>query len=413
MEVPRTRHWARRPRWLTRRSSNQISPPSDGSRSPSRLSSVDLPEPEAPITATNSPPLTSSSTAPSTGTGWPDGSRYTLLSPVARTIIPSVPALASPGPNRDGPVSARTSGAPANGLGRRQPDDAQGGVGSRQRAQDQRETEREQQEPGGEQEELLPLAQNARVDEPADQQGQPHARRAARQTHAERLAQHFAEQLGVGGTERALDAEVADPLEHRRRHGIGEGQPADDQAQRANAEKQRGEEGGGVAQQPAHRARDRHVDPADAMLDAAGERVGVLARRPADGGAGIEVGAREPARAAADGLHEQRIAPQPELARVLDGHHGEAVWRRLFFDRHADHRELEPADRQPIARPEAPRGGEVGAHHRDPAVTEREGAAGPDGQRAIVTIRRRRREVEPEHELLRHRQELGRRGIER
>src|SRR5712692_3538299 len=286
MEVPRTRHWARRPRWLTRRSSNQISPPSDGSRRPSRLSSVDLPEPEAPVTATNSPALTSSSTAPSTGTGWPDGSRYTLLSPVARTIMVSVSALASPGPNRHGPVSARTSRAPANGLGRRQPDDAQGGVGGRQRAQDQREAEREQQEPGGEQEELLPLAQNARVDEPADQQGQPHAGRAARQTHAERLAQHFAEQLGVGGAERALDAEVADPLEHRRRHGIGEGQPADDQAQRADAEEQRGEEGGGVAQQPAHLARDRHIDPADAALDAPGERVGVLARRPADGGAG-------------------------------------------------------------------------------------------------------------------------------
>src|SRR5713226_1422997 len=241
MEVPRTRHWARRPRWLTRRSSNQISPPSGGSRRPSRLSSVDLPEPEAPVTATNSPPLTSSSTTPSTGTGWPDGSRYTLLSPVARTIMVSVSALASPGPNRHGPISARTSRAPANGLGRRQPDDAQGGVGGRQRAQDQREAEREQQEPGGEQEELLPLAQNARVDEPADQQGQRHA-------------QHFAEQLGVGGTERALDAEVADPLEHRRRHGIGEGQPADDQAQRADAEEQRGEEGGGVAQQPAHLA---------------------------------------------------------------------------------------------------------------------------------------------------------------
>ena len=49
------------------------------------LSSVDLPEPDAPMIATNSPSSTSKSTSRSTGNGCPPR-RYALWIPVSRSI---------------------------------------------------------------------------------------------------------------------------------------------------------------------------------------------------------------------------------------------------------------------------------------------------------------------------------------
>src|SRR4026208_1455169 len=111
MERPRPGHGARRESWLTHTSPSQTSPRSGGSSSPSRLSSVDLPQPEGPATATNSPAPTSPPPPATTGTGPPSGPRNVLLRPTARTRI------------------GATSGSAPDGLGGRQPPDAQGGGG--------------------------------------------------------------------------------------------------------------------------------------------------------------------------------------------------------------------------------------------------------------------------------------------
>src|ERR1700730_8895338 len=145
MEAPRTRHWARRPRWLTRSSPIQISPASGGSSSPIRLRSVDLPEPEAPATATSSPPLTSRSIPWSTGTGMPPGPVKVLRSPLAFS-------------------SMQISGAPPDGFGGRKPRDAEGGVGGGEPAQHHREDNGKCQETRREEEELLSLAYGPGVD---------------------------------------------------------------------------------------------------------------------------------------------------------------------------------------------------------------------------------------------------------
>src|SRR4026209_2615410 len=134
MERPRTRHAARPESGLTRAPPSQPSPRSGGSSSPSRLSSVDLPQPEGPATATNSPAPTSASTPSSTGTGTPSGPRTVLLRPTARTRI------------------GATSGSAPDGLGGRQPHDAQGGVGRGEPAQDGGEDEGGEQGPGREEE---------------------------------------------------------------------------------------------------------------------------------------------------------------------------------------------------------------------------------------------------------------------
>src|SRR5689334_2208365 len=169
MERPRTGHWARRERRLAHVSPSQTSPRSGGSSSPSRLSRVDLPEPEAPDTATNSPDLTSRSTPSSTGTEPPSGPRNVLASPTARTR------------------TAASSGPAPDGLGGGQPHDAQGGVGGGERPQDGGEDEGEDEQPGREQEELLPVPQHAGVDDEADQEGQAHPEDAARDRHREGL----------------------------------------------------------------------------------------------------------------------------------------------------------------------------------------------------------------------------------
>ena len=64
-----------RPSALTRASSNQISPPSESSSSPSTFSRVLLPEPDGPVTTTISPPFTARSTPASTRIAAPDGAR--------------------------------------------------------------------------------------------------------------------------------------------------------------------------------------------------------------------------------------------------------------------------------------------------------------------------------------------------
>src|SRR6266852_2430912 len=176
MEAPRTRHWARRPRWLTRSSPIQISPASGGSSSPIRLRSVDLPEPEVPETATSSPPFTSRSTPWSTGTGVPPGPVKVLRSPLAFS-------------------SMTGSGPPADGFGGRKPRDAKGGVGGGEPAQHDREDDGKCQETRREEEELLSLADDPRIDGGADAEGQEHAHNAARQADAERLAEHFAKEI--------------------------------------------------------------------------------------------------------------------------------------------------------------------------------------------------------------------------
>ena len=68
----------------TRLPRSQISPRVAGSRPPSTCSSVDFPEPDGPMTATNSPTLTSRST-PRTASTLPSPDLYTLASPRARS----------------------------------------------------------------------------------------------------------------------------------------------------------------------------------------------------------------------------------------------------------------------------------------------------------------------------------------
>src|SRR6185503_5488117 len=105
-------------------------------------------------TATTSPSLTSRSTPLSTGTAGPCTPGYVLTSPSAR--------------------STRRSGAAADGFRRAQAHDAQRRVGRGEGAEDQREPGGEREQAGREEEELLPVAQRARVHRPAQGQGQRH-----------------------------------------------------------------------------------------------------------------------------------------------------------------------------------------------------------------------------------------------
>src|SRR5216684_46607 len=347
MEAPRTRHWARRPRWLTRSSPIQISPASGGSSSPIRLRSVDLPEPEVPETATSSPPFTSRSTPWSTGTGMPPGPVKVLRSPLAFSSMlgfsqPSpqgfalqleLPRLRDPFSSRlatargrrsartAGPVSARTSAAPPDGFGGRKPRDAKGGVGGGEPAQHDREDDGKCQETRREEEELLSLADDPRIDGGADAEGQEHAHHAARQADAERLAEHFAKEMKVGGAQRALDSEVANALEDGRRHGIGQRQAADEKSQHADAQEKGGEERRRLAQEAADLAGNGDVDLGHRRLDASRHGVGILAVLPPHRRPCVEVVAPQAARA--EGLDEEGVAAQPEIARIVDPHEGE------------------------------------------------------------------------------------------
>src|SRR5438046_794173 len=114
------------------------SPAPASSRSPMTLSSVLLPEPDCPTTATSSPPFTARSTPRRTRTAPPEGARYDFTSPVARSM-----------------ASLR---APPDRLDRREADDAEGGPRGRGRAQQDREGERPRDEARREVEELLARA---------------------------------------------------------------------------------------------------------------------------------------------------------------------------------------------------------------------------------------------------------------
>src|SRR5439155_1270217 len=84
---------------------------------------------------------------------------------------------------------------------------------------------------------------------------QPDARQAAHQRDREGLGEHFAPELQIGGAERTLDAEVADPLEDGGGHRVRQREAADDEGESADASEQRGEERRGRAQEPAQLAR--------------------------------------------------------------------------------------------------------------------------------------------------------------
>src|SRR5262245_37581180 len=224
-----------RERALTQTSPYQTDPPSESSSSPRTLSSVLLPEPEAPAITARSPASTRRSTALSTGIG-ADGPRYALRSPSARSI-------------------AGSPASPADRVGWREPDDAEGRVGGRGHAEQHREHEPAGQEPRREVEELLAGARGPGVEPETEPESERDAPEPAGERHPERLAEHLAAQLQIGRAQRALDAEVADPLEHRGRDGVGQRQAADRQPEAADANRERGEERGRRAQQPRDLAR--------------------------------------------------------------------------------------------------------------------------------------------------------------
>src|SRR5215470_9410630 len=335
MELPRTRHWARRESRLTQTSSSQISPSSSGSRSPIRLSSVDLPEPEDPATATNSPAFTSTSRRSSTGTAWPSGPRNVLLTPRARSI---------------GSASA------ADGLGGREPRDPQGRVGRGERTQHDREAKGEAQQAGREEEELLPFAEHARVHQLAHHDREADPEDPARDRHHQRLAEDLPEELQVGGAQRALDAEIADALEDRGGHRVGERQPADHETEHADAKEQGREERGRLPQNPAQLTRDRDVQARDLGLDAPRERVRIHPVGPRHRGTGVEVGAAQPLRPAREHLHEQRVATEPQVARVVQRQDDEAVGRGQGLVEHPDDLERAAAQLDATPRTQAARG---------------------------------------------------------
>src|ERR1700730_3559191 len=338
MEARRTRHWARRPRWLTRSSPIQISPASGGSSSPIRLRSVDLPEPEVPETATSSPPLTSRSTPWSTGPGAPPGPVKVLRSPLAfssttvfsqhsprrapRLRDPSSSRLATARSRRSartaGPVSARTSSPPADRFRGGKPRDAEGGVRGGEPAQHDREDDRECQQARREEEQLLSLADDPRVDGGADAEGEEHAHHATRQADPESPAEGLAKEVKVGSAQRALDAEVANALEDGRCHGIGQRQAADEKTQPPDAQEKGGEERGRLTQEPADLAGNGDIVLGHRRLDASRHGVGILAVLPPHRCPRVEVVAPQAARA--EGLDEEGIAAQPEIARIVDPH---------------------------------------------------------------------------------------------
>ena len=237
MERPRTPHWARRESRLTHTSSSQISPASSGSSSPRRFSRVDLPQPDGPATATNSPAFTSRSTPRSTGTGRPSGPRNVLVSPRARTTTQAPP-----------------SGPAPDGLGGRQAHDPERGVGGREPAQDASRKRARSRAGAARRERAAGPSPRASTSVPTAR-ARPTPSSPPEMDTPEGLAQDLAQELPVGGPEGPLDAEVADALEDRRGHRVGERQPADDEAERADAEEQRREERGGLPQQAAQLAR--------------------------------------------------------------------------------------------------------------------------------------------------------------
>ena len=177
--------------------------------------------------------------------------------------------------------------------------------------------------------------------------------------------------------ERALDAEVADALEHRGRHRVRQRQPPDHQAQGADAQEQRREERRRLLEEPAHLAGNRDVDARHGFLDAARDGVGILPGPPGNRGPGVQIPAPEPA--CPEELDEERIAAQPEVARILDRHHRKPVGRRQRLVEHADDRPRKAGHLEATPDAELSRGGEIGSQHRDAAVARLEKAAGRTG----------------------------------
>ena len=153
-------------------------------------------------------------------------------------------------------AAARSHDAAPDRFGGREPGDAERRVAGRQRPQREREDEGEGEQPRREEEELLPVAEHARVHRGADGQRQQHAGHPAPEAHADPLAQHLAEEIEVRGAQRALDAEVPNALEDGRRHRVRQRQASDEKPEGADPEQERGEEGGRLAQEAAQLARE-------------------------------------------------------------------------------------------------------------------------------------------------------------
>ena len=175
------------------------------------------------------------------------------------------------------------------------------------------------------------------VDGPAEHEREPDTGEATHQRHRERLGEHLAPELQIGGAERTLDAEVADPLEDRGGHRVRQREAADDEGEDADAGEQRGEEGRGRAQEPAQLARKLDVDAGHAVPDPQRHRVRVVAVLPSDRGARVEVGRGERHAARREYRPEETILRDPLRARVGDRHQDEAIGRREHPVQDTDH----------------------------------------------------------------------------
>jgi hypothetical protein len=146
----------------------------------------------------------------------------------------------------------------------------------------------------------------------------------------------------------ALDAEVVNALEDGRGHRVRKRQTSDEEPEDADAQQQRGKKCGRLAQEAAQLTRDGDVEAGHRCLDAAGQRVRVLAVAPAHGRAGVEIAAAEVA--GAEDLDEEGVAPEPQVTRVLDRDEREAVGRGKVFPRMPTTAKSPPRDTEAPAR---------------------------------------------------------------
>ena len=203
-------------------------------------------------------------------------------------------------------------------------------------------------------EELLARACRVRVHRESEREGEQDAREAARERDGERLGQDLAAERPVGRAEGALDAEVADPLEDRGGHRVGEREPADHEREGAHPGEQRREERGRGAEEGRELARELDVHAGHLREDPARDRVRVLAVAPADGGARVQVGRGQRRGARREQRLEESVLCQPLRPRILDRHDDEPVGRRQHAVEHAHDLERRLLEREPRA-------------HREPA----------------------------------------------
>ena len=215
---------------------HQTSPPSASSSRPSTFSSVLLPHPEGP----------QHHRQPS---GWHVEIHGIEHRGWARRWAPDRTSRA-----------ARASSTAADRLRRRQAHDAQRGVPGRRHAEQHREHQRAAQQRGENRKSCWPVraAQPSTAAPRSSASATPSAPPVSVTASASPSTSRA--ELQIGGAQRALDAEVADALEHGGGHRVGEREPADDQAERADADEQRREERRRRAEQAAQLARDLHVD---------------------------------------------------------------------------------------------------------------------------------------------------------